>query len=440
MLIALPSRRHPRLPLSHQPATMGRCIRAQRRGAPGSVFRTVVLTRKGPSHLRKLDYAERNGYIRGVVEEIMHDPGRGAPMCSVKFRNPYRNQRDLELMVVPEGVYSGQFIYCGKKAAVAVGNVLPLSSLPEGSVVCNVERYPGDRGKLAKTSGEYVTVITHNEDTGLTKVRMPSGAKKNLSSDARAMVRMEDGEGSAHLDGRGEGGWGASERASGGGGVGCACFSQHGVAIWRKCDYPEPTLPVSRGSDWGTVWHRCRCMVVYSLSTCVSLPLSPFRSDRHRGRRRPYRQARAEGRAQPPQVRGQGQPMAPRAWCGHERRGPPPRWRQPPAFGYGGDPPARRAPRPEVRSHCCAPHGSRTDRQAGGGRGINSGAGWRARGQQRLAIHFLEAGLGCALCVWSPGCCVLKPFTTMINAPVYMAILLFQSFGCFVWYRVTIVT
>ena len=132
---------------------------------------------------------QRNGYVRGVVEDVLHDPGRGAPMVSIKFRNPYRNQRDVELMVAPEGVYSGQFVYFGKKAQVAVGNVLPLSSLPEGSVVCNVERYPGDRGKLAKTSGEYVTVITHNEDTGLTKVRMPSGAKKNISSDARAMVR-----------------------------------------------------------------------------------------------------------------------------------------------------------------------------------------------------------------------------------------------------------
>lgn len=46
---------------------MGRVIRAQRRGAAGSVFRTKTITRKGPSQLRKLDYAERHGYIKGVI-------------------------------------------------------------------------------------------------------------------------------------------------------------------------------------------------------------------------------------------------------------------------------------------------------------------------------------------------------------------------------------
>jgi len=145
--------------------------------------------------LRKLDYAERHGYVRGVIEDVVHDPGRGAPLIELKFRNSYKNQRDAELMVAPEGVYSGQFVYFGKKAQVAVGNVLPLASLPEGSVICNVERYPGDRGKMAKTSGEYATIIGHNEDAGVSKIRLPSGAKKTLSSDARAMVGIVAGGG-----------------------------------------------------------------------------------------------------------------------------------------------------------------------------------------------------------------------------------------------------
>jgi large subunit ribosomal protein L8e len=39
---------------------------------------------------RNLDFAERNGYIRGVVKEITHDSGRGAPIAKVTFRDPYR--------------------------------------------------------------------------------------------------------------------------------------------------------------------------------------------------------------------------------------------------------------------------------------------------------------------------------------------------------------
>jgi large subunit ribosomal protein L8e len=151
-------------------------------------FRLLQTHRKGPASLRKLDYAERNGYVRGVVTAIEHDPGRGAPVAHVKFRNTYRHQQDNELVVCPEGVYTGQFLYMGKKAQLAVGNVLPVGAMPEGTIVCQVERYPGDGGKIAKTSGEYATIIGHNEDEGVTKIRMPSGGKKNIMSNARAMV------------------------------------------------------------------------------------------------------------------------------------------------------------------------------------------------------------------------------------------------------------
>merc|ERR1711957_1164323 len=77
--------------------------------------------------LRSYDYAEKHGYIRGVVKEIVHDPGRGAPVAKVQFRNAYRYQRDNERLLCTEGMYTGQFVYCGKKATLSVGNVLPLN-------------------------------------------------------------------------------------------------------------------------------------------------------------------------------------------------------------------------------------------------------------------------------------------------------------------------
>ena len=64
---------------------MGRVIRAQRKGA-GSVFVSHTKNRKGAAKLRAVDYAERNGYIKGVIKDIIHDPGRGAPLAVVHFR------------------------------------------------------------------------------------------------------------------------------------------------------------------------------------------------------------------------------------------------------------------------------------------------------------------------------------------------------------------
>ena len=73
-------------------------------------------------------------------------------------------------------------------AALNIGNVMNLGSMPEGTIICNVEEKVGDRGALARASGTYATVIGHNHDEGKTRVKLGSGAKKVLSSDCRATV------------------------------------------------------------------------------------------------------------------------------------------------------------------------------------------------------------------------------------------------------------
>ncbi|KAE8668896.1 60S ribosomal protein L8 [Hibiscus syriacus] len=194
---------------------MGRVIRAQRKG-PGSVFKAHTHHRKGPARFRSLDFGERNGYLKGVVTEVIHDPGRGAPLARVVFRHPFRYKKQKELFVAAEGMYTGQFVYCGKKATLVVGNVLPLRSIPEGAVVCNVEHHVGDRGVFARASGDYAIVISHNPDNDTTRVvgfnvqvklgwdlglysqlriKLPSGAKKIVPSGCRAMIGQVAGGG-----------------------------------------------------------------------------------------------------------------------------------------------------------------------------------------------------------------------------------------------------
>lgn len=95
----------------------------------------------------------------------MHDPGRGAPLAVVVFRDPYKYKLRKELFIAVEGMYTGQFVYAGRKATLQVGNVLPIGTMPEGTIICNLEEKAGDRGKLARASGNYATVVSHNPDT-----------------------------------------------------------------------------------------------------------------------------------------------------------------------------------------------------------------------------------------------------------------------------------
>merc|ERR1712224_328977 len=130
-----------------------------------------------------------------VSKDIIHDPGRGAPLAKLHFHNSRKYKIDKHLVPAVEGTYTGQFVYCGKKAQLIVGNTLPVKSMPEGTVVSNLEVRPGDRGVIARCSGDYCSIIAHDFDRSRTKVRLPSGSKKWVLNNCRATVGIVAGGG-----------------------------------------------------------------------------------------------------------------------------------------------------------------------------------------------------------------------------------------------------
>jgi len=173
---------------------MGRVIRGQRKGA-GSVFRSFTKLRKAPTKLRAIDSNERKKYIKGKVVDIIHDSGRGAPLAVVEFHNQRKYSKKKDYMVAVEGMYVGQFIYFGEKAQVKVGNCVPIRNVAEGLYVCNIEEQSGDRGKLCRASGSYAIVMAHLKEQGLTRIKLPSGAKKLIQSAARCCIGIVAGGG-----------------------------------------------------------------------------------------------------------------------------------------------------------------------------------------------------------------------------------------------------
>eukprot|EP00928_Gymnodinium_smaydae_P070993 TRINITY_DN546_c0_g1_i10.p1 TRINITY_DN546_c0_g1~~TRINITY_DN546_c0_g1_i10.p1 ORF type:complete len:257 (-),score=60.18 TRINITY_DN546_c0_g1_i10:51-821(-) len=173
---------------------MGRVIRGQRKGK-SLIFAAKTKHRIGAVKLRPVDYMERHGYIKGLVKTIKHDPGRGAPIAEVVFHDPYRYKLKKELMVAVEGLHSGQFVYCGSKAQLTIGNVLPLNKMPEGTVVSMLEEKAGDRGRVARASGTSCMIVGHSDDGKKTRIRLPSGTRKTVTSTCRAVVGLVAGGG-----------------------------------------------------------------------------------------------------------------------------------------------------------------------------------------------------------------------------------------------------
>jgi large subunit ribosomal protein L2 len=169
---------------------MGKRIRVQRRGRGAPTFRSSTHKRVAPAQYPLIvgskEHSEKAA--NGVVEQLVHDPGRGAPLALIRFDNGEKCYT-----VVPEGVFAGQQIEMGGKAAVEVGNILPIGKIPEGTMVCNIELRPGDGGKITKSSGTYATVVTHTSQG--TIVRLPSGKAKYVNDDCRATIGVVSGAG-----------------------------------------------------------------------------------------------------------------------------------------------------------------------------------------------------------------------------------------------------
>ena len=169
---------------------MGKRIRVQRRGRGGSTYRASTHKRvapaKYPPAITPKDSFETA--ISGVIEALVHDPGRGAPLAFVRFENG-----ETCYTVTPEGVFEGQEISFGGKASADVGNIIPLGKIPEGTMVCNLELRPGDGGKMAKSSGAYATVVGHTPQG--TMIRLPSGRTRYINDQCRATVGVVSGAG-----------------------------------------------------------------------------------------------------------------------------------------------------------------------------------------------------------------------------------------------------
>jgi large subunit ribosomal protein L2 len=164
---------------------MGKRIISQNRGRGTPTYRA-------PSHKFKAELrhprVDENTSIQGTVVGIEHDPARSAPIAKVAFDNG-----EELLVLASEGTAVGNIIGCGPDAEIKPGNIVPISKVPEGFFVCNIESKPNDGGKFVRSSGVYATIVTHEPNR--TAISMPSGSIRWFNPKCRAVVGIVAGGG-----------------------------------------------------------------------------------------------------------------------------------------------------------------------------------------------------------------------------------------------------
>lgn len=167
---------------------MGKRILSQRRGRGSPTFRSPGHRFKAKLVYRPYDEIETSGKIKGEVIGFVDDPGHNAILMKVLFEND-----EEAIMLAPEGIKVGDNIYSGAEAPVGLGNVLPLSRIPEGYYVYNIEKQPGQNGKFVRSPGSYAIVVSKEGNNVL--VRLPSNKRVVFNGNCRATVGVVAGGG-----------------------------------------------------------------------------------------------------------------------------------------------------------------------------------------------------------------------------------------------------
>ncbi len=171
---------------------MGKRILVQRRGRGTSTFRANTHKRKGAARYRKLTRLDYESKRSAKVLDLLHDPGRGAPLARVLYEDGLYN-----LQVCAEGLSVGAVIEQGQEAEITPGNILPLDYIPEGTSVFNIEKVPGDGGKFVRSSGLGAIIINKGEK--YVQIQMPSGELKNFPKRVRATIGVVAGGGRTEM-------------------------------------------------------------------------------------------------------------------------------------------------------------------------------------------------------------------------------------------------
>ena len=130
---------------------------------------------------RLIDFRRRKHDVVATVERLEYDPNRTAFIALIKYADGH-----LSYILAPQRLAVGDQVVSGAKVDVKPGNAMPLSAMPIGTIVHNVELKPGAGGQIARSAGAFVQLV--GRDAGWAVLKLNSGETRRVRSDCMASV------------------------------------------------------------------------------------------------------------------------------------------------------------------------------------------------------------------------------------------------------------
>ncbi|MGE0230476.1 MAG: 50S ribosomal protein L2 [Flavobacteriaceae bacterium] len=144
----------------------------------------ITARRIGGGHKRRyrlVDFKRRKMDVAATVERLEYDPNRTAFIALIRYEDGEQGY-----ILAPQRLAVGDTVVSGAQVDVKPGNAMPLSAIPVGTIVHNVEMKPGKGGQIARSAGTYVQLV--GRDQGYAILRLNSGEQRLVHGACMATV------------------------------------------------------------------------------------------------------------------------------------------------------------------------------------------------------------------------------------------------------------
>ncbi len=130
---------------------------------------------------RIIDFRRTREDMPAKVIGIEYDPNRTAYIALIQYEDGEKSY-----IVAPAGLKDGDTVYTGASSDIKAGNTLPISAIPVGTMIHNIELYPGKGGQLVRSAGSAAQLMA--KENGEAQVRLPSGEVRIIRLDCKATI------------------------------------------------------------------------------------------------------------------------------------------------------------------------------------------------------------------------------------------------------------
>ena len=144
----------------------------------------ITVRQRGGGNKRKyriIDFKRNKLDMSATVLRLEYDPNRSAYIALLQYEDG-----EKRYILAPVGLKAGDQVISSTGADIKPGNCLPLANIPTGTVIHNIEMYPGKGGQLVRSAGTFAQLMA--KENGVAQIRMPSGEVRIIRLDCKATI------------------------------------------------------------------------------------------------------------------------------------------------------------------------------------------------------------------------------------------------------------